>query len=159
MCVKVRENILPKWKLNISGGMWSRLSFIEKKPSAFAKILKDLIEKSQNLKIFDLGQELVLQAHLKAQWSNFFKDLNWIKTNYVYDCFTSQLYSKAISGRIFHLFWFNLNIWRNHFIELVKWAGGTNSWPRSKIFRFWDFSIRSFKFLSRRLVFFRYIPV
>ena len=37
------------------------------------------MKKSQNPKIFDLGQELVRPAHLKAQWSDFFEDLTWIK--------------------------------------------------------------------------------
>ena len=40
-----------------------------------------------------------------------------------------------------------------------KWAGDTNSWPRSKIYRFWVFSIKSFKFLDRRWVSFRCIQV
>ena len=37
--------------------------------------------KTQNPNFFEIGQELVPQAHLKAEWSNFFEDLNGIKTN------------------------------------------------------------------------------
>ena len=44
--------------------------------------MKDLIEKCQNL-IFYLGQELVRPAHLKAQYSNSFEDLNQIKSNQI----------------------------------------------------------------------------
>ena len=37
--------------------------------------------KTQNGHFFEIGQELVRPAHLKAQWSEFFEDLNRIKTN------------------------------------------------------------------------------
>ena len=52
-----------------------------KETMRLSKNLKDLVEKSPNLISFYLGQELVPPAHLKAQWSHFSKDLNWIKTN------------------------------------------------------------------------------
>ena len=58
-----------------------RLSFIRKKPSASPKIWKTKWKNSKIQKCFDLGQELVRPAHLKAQWIDFFKDLTGIKTN------------------------------------------------------------------------------
>ena len=36
---------------------------------------------SESQIFFDFGQELVRPAHLKAQWSDFLKDLTRIKTN------------------------------------------------------------------------------
>ena len=52
-----------------------------KETKRLSKNLKDLIEKFQIQIFFDLGQELVTPAHLKAQLSNFSEDLNQIKTN------------------------------------------------------------------------------
>ena len=43
--------------------------------------LKDLMEKHKIQKKFEIGPELVRPAHLKAQRSEFFEDLNRIKTN------------------------------------------------------------------------------
>ena len=57
--------------------------------------------------MFDVGQELVLPAHLKAQLSDFSEDSKKIKTNenqWLFYRFTSKAYSAAISNRIFHLY-------------------------------------------------------
>ena len=56
----------------------SKLEYIksQKETKGVSKNFKDLIKKSQNLKFFDFGQELVSPAHLKAEWSNFSEDLN-----------------------------------------------------------------------------------
>ena len=47
------------------------------------KISKIFLNIFQNFSknFFDLGQEFVPPAHLKAQWSDFFEDLTQIKTN------------------------------------------------------------------------------
>ena len=66
--------------------------------------------KWKNLRIqnyFDLGQELVRPAHLKAQWSDFFEDLTGIKTNQnnwkwttFFYCFAPKAYSAAMLSKI-----------------------------------------------------------
>ena len=58
---------------------------------------------------------------------------------------------------IFIFFWFNSNLWKNYFIELSSELGAPILEQGQK--NFWDFSIRSFKFLDSRLVSFRCIPV
>ena len=60
--------------------MLIKLEYIERKPSAYLKIWKT---KSQNPQIFffTTGKNWCPPAHLKAQWSDFYKDLNQIKTN------------------------------------------------------------------------------
>ena len=54
---------------------------------------------------------------------------------------------------------FNSNLRRNHFIELSKELGAPILDRGQKNFQFGHFSIWSFKFLDRRLVSFRCIPV
>ena len=46
--------------------IYSKRGYIERKPSTNPN-LKDLVKKSPNQIFFDLGQELVPPAHLKAQ--------------------------------------------------------------------------------------------
>ena len=58
----------------------------------------------------------------------------------------------------YQLFWFDLNLRRNFFIEPSSELGAPIL-DRGKKNRFRDFSIRSFKFLGRRLVSFWCIPV
>ena len=59
----------------------------------------------------------------------------------------------------FHLFWFASNLQRNRFIELLCELGAPILGRGQKNFRFWDFLIRSFKFLVRCMFSFRCIPV
>ena len=55
-------------RYHIQGELIVELTGIHRKETkSLSKNLKDLIEKSQNLKMFYLGQELVPPAHLKAQ--------------------------------------------------------------------------------------------
>ena len=51
-----------------------RLSFIERKPSGYPKNWKTSWKNTKSKFFFEIGQELVRTAHLKAQWSNFFED-------------------------------------------------------------------------------------
>ena len=75
LCLKVESAANDSSKCN---RIHNRLSFIGRKPSGSHKIWKTKLKKH---KFFEIGQELVRPAHLKAQWSEFFEDLNQIKTN------------------------------------------------------------------------------
>ena len=79
----------------------TRLSLIERKLCASAKIWKSLSKSAKKKKY--LGQELVRSADLKAHQSNFFKDFNQIKTHenqwgfwsfYIWSIFRSYIKSK-----------------------------------------------------------------
>ena len=99
------------WWYFLSLDMYTRLSFIERKPSASPN-LKDLREKTQNPKSFWNRSRICASCSLESSMKHF-KDLNQIKTNEN----QWRLWSFYIVIN-FHLFWFDSNLRSNCFIEL-----------------------------------------